>query len=73
MYNPLYPDKPSKVSAKLDTLQAPINEGLSTSALINDNPGICPKCKRAYTKAKLVSGEEVYFCLTDRVTAPMEA
>ena len=42
----------------------------STSALINDTQGMCPKCSQPFGSAS-VGGMEVYYCEACRVTQPI--
>jgi formamidopyrimidine-DNA glycosylase len=42
----------------------------STSSLVHAGIGICPKCKTPFTTA-VANGEEVYFCVSCRVTEPL--
>jgi len=42
----------------------------STSALINDTLGICPKCKKPFGSA-IANGNQVYYCEPCRVTQPI--
>lgn len=42
----------------------------STSALINDTMGICPKCKKPFGSAT-ANGDTVYYCEPCRVTQPI--
>lgn len=44
----------------------------STSALIHDTHGICPKCKQAFGSA-IVGSDTVCFCERCRVSQPMLA
>lgn len=53
----------------------PLNEQLpdvveSTSALIHDTHGVCPKCKAPFGNA-IVAGDMVCFCERCRVSQPM--
>jgi hypothetical protein len=74
MYNPLYPTKPGTKSVKFNPIPSldAKGSGVSTSAIYNNSPNTCPKCKKPYVLTMLESGEPVYFCHTDRVTAPVE-
>jgi hypothetical protein len=42
----------------------------STSALMNDNQGYCPKCKAPFGSA-IVDGEAIMYCEPCRVSQPM--
>lgn len=44
----------------------------STSALLNEDVGTCPKCKKSFGVA-FVDGFEVYYCEQCRVTHPIPA
>ena len=44
----------------------------STSSLMNDKQGICPKCKVPFGSAT-ANGEQVYYCEPCRVTQPIPA
>lgn len=43
---------------------------VSTSSLINDTMGQCPKCKQPFTSG-IVAGATVYYCDKCRVCQPM--
>ncbi len=43
----------------------------SESRVINDKAGICPKCQSKMTTASISSGDEVYFCDSCCVAAPL--
>jgi hypothetical protein len=42
----------------------------STSALINDTMGMCPKCKKPFGSAG-VDGAQIYYCEPCRVSQPI--
>jgi formamidopyrimidine-DNA glycosylase len=42
----------------------------STSSLINDQMGVCPKCKQPFGSAT-VDGEAIYYCVPCRVSQPL--
>lgn len=42
----------------------------STSALINDTMGMCPKCKQPFGSAT-VDGAQIYYCEPCRVSQPV--
>lgn len=48
----------------------PTAELESTSALINDTQGMCPKCSQPFGNAS-VGGMQVYYCEPCRVTQPI--
>lgn len=48
-----------------------INSNVSTSALENGQPGICPKCKKSMSTAAIASSEPVFYCESCRVCAPL--
>lgn len=41
----------------------------STSSLINDVMGMCPKCKKPFGSA-LVNNDNIYYCESCRVSQP---
>lgn len=43
----------------------------SESKLINDQMGVCPKCKQPFESAS-VGDDQVFFCPPCRVTQPMQ-
>lgn len=43
----------------------------STSAIHNDQAGICPKCKASMGNATLGNNDTVFYCEMCRVSAPM--
>lgn len=44
----------------------------STSALINDTMGMCPKCKQPFGSAT-VDNTAIYYCEPCRVSQPLQA
>lgn len=43
----------------------------STSSMINDVIGVCPKCKNAFSSGVIANGDQVFYCATCRVSQPM--
>ncbi len=60
IFNPLY--------AESHDASPPVTE--STSSLMNDVVGVCPKCKQPFGTG-LVGGDEVYYCDSCRVSQPI--
>lgn len=44
--------------------------GVSTSSMLNDVVGTCPKCKQPFGSG-IVNGDEVYYCDKCRVSHPL--
>ena len=51
----------------LDQAQTPLE---STSSLLNDVQGVCPKCKKPFGTG-IVGDDTVYYCVTCRVSQPI--
>jgi len=47
-------------------------EVATASALSNVDPSMCPKCGRKMGFGLLFDRTQVYYCIEDRVTQPME-
>jgi tRNA(Ile2) C34 agmatinyltransferase TiaS len=43
----------------------------STSSLINDTLGVCPKCRQPFDSA-IANGDTVYYCVKCRVSQPIK-
>ncbi len=43
----------------------------STSSLVNDQVGICPKCGSPMSTSIIANNDTVFFCPKDRVALPM--
>lgn len=61
MFNP--------IEAAISNSAAGVENKVSTSALVNDIVGQCPKCKNTFGHA-IVDGAEVFYCESCRVAAP---
>lgn len=57
----------SAIFNPLSQIPEPKNE--STSSLINDVMGTCPKCKQPFGSG-LIDTDTVYYCATCRVSQP---
>ena len=51
----------------LDEVKKPLE---STSSLLNDVQGVCPKCKKPFGTGN-VGGDTIYYCTTCRVSQPI--
>lgn len=47
------------------------NQLESTSSLVNDQMGICPKCKNPFGSGLVDKDTSVYYCEPCRVTQPL--
>lgn len=45
------------------------NTNESTS-MVNDRVGICPKCSKVMSTAKIINNEDCFYCESCRVAAP---
>lgn len=61
----------TKIFNPLDQLDTPEPRVLeSTSSLVNDTVGVCPKCKQPFGTAA-VGSDTVYYCERCRVSHPI--
>lgn len=44
---------------------------MSTSAIFNEQVGVCPKCKNSMMTGAIANSDTVYFCPTCRVSEPL--
>jgi hypothetical protein len=45
----------------------------SQSSMINTEVGICPCCKHRMVITTIDGNENVYYCVSDRITLPLKA
>lgn len=44
---------------------------MSTSAIFNEQVGVCPKCKNNMMTGVIANNDTVYFCMACRVSEPL--
>ena len=54
----------------LDATSLSSSDQESTSSLINEDVGVCPKCKTPMSSAEIANGDTVFHCAGCRVSTP---
>jgi hypothetical protein len=70
---PAVPVAQESTSATVDGQPVTIDTGVyvAEGSMVNNDIGVCPKCKKPMTRASVASGDQVFYCAADRVAMPL--
>ena len=69
IFNPLASVDVSKFTPRGKTNESSIGANVSTSKVVNEEPGVCPKCGKLMVDA-IVEQDTVFYCDDHRIALP---